>query len=57
MIKKILIECFSHTLDKVGNNFDAPELKIFMTKVRLLVSNYNDAKILFRRFDSEKRLG
>ena len=40
-------------LDKVGNNFDAPELKTFMKKIRHLVSNSDDVKRLFRQSDSE----
>ena len=53
--KIMLIGCFSHTLDKVGKNFDALELKTFMTKVRLLVSKSHDANTLFRKFDSEEK--
>ena len=52
--KIILIGCLYHTLDKVGNNFDTPELKTFITKIRHLVSNLHNAKRLFRQFDSEE---
>ena len=47
------VPCFSHTLDKIGNLFDAPELKEFMKNVRSLVSISNIAKQVFRSNDSE----
>ena len=47
----LLIGCFSHTLDKVGKNFDAPELKRFMENVRSLLCLSNYAKQLFREED------
>ena len=47
------IPCFSHTLDKIGNKFDAPELNQFMKNVRSVVSLSHEAKQLFRSNDSE----
>jgi hypothetical protein len=49
----LLIGCFSHTLDKVGKNFDCPELKKFMENLRSLLGLSNVAKQLFRKEDSE----
>ena len=43
-----LVGCFSHTFDKVGQKFDAPELKEFMQAVRGLLGLSNEAKALFR---------
>ena len=53
--KIMLIGCFSHTLDKVGKKFDAPELKEFMNHVRSMLSISHEAKRLFRTFDSEEK--
>ena len=46
------VPCFSHTLDKVGKKFDAPELNQFMKNVRSVVSLSHEAKKLFRSNDS-----
>ena len=54
-LKLMIIGCFSHTLDKVGKKFDAPELKKFMITVRLLLSNSSEAKRVFRSLDSNEK--
>ena len=41
------VPCFSHTLDKIGKQFEAPELKKFMNDVRSLVSISHETKKLF----------
>ena len=46
-----LVGCFSHTFDKVGKKFDAPELKEFMAAVRGLVGLSNVAQRMFREND------
>ena len=51
----MLIGCFSHTLDKTGKKFDAPELKAFMIHVRSLLSLSYEAKRLCRELDSYEK--
>ena len=46
------IPSFSHTLDKIGKTFDAPELNKIMKHVRNIVSISHEAKNLFRSNDS-----
>ena len=42
-----LVGCFSHTFDKIGKKFDAPELVEFMNAVRGLTNKSNVAQRLF----------